>query len=93
MHYLLLYDDVPDMAERRTPFREAHLQAVRAGVDRGEIVCAGAFADPLDGAALFFEADSRARVEEFARQDPYVVSGLVTAWRVRQWNIVLGAAP
>jgi hypothetical protein len=28
--------------------------------------------------------------EDFARNDPYVKAGLVTAWRVRQWNVVVG---
>ena len=26
---------------------------------------------------------------DFARNDPYVVNGLVTSWTVRQWNEVL----
>ena len=26
----------------------------------------------------------------FARQDPYVVNGLVTSWRVRAWTTVIG---
>jgi uncharacterized protein YciI len=29
-------------------------------------------------------------VERFAEQDPYVVHGLVTAWTVRPWNVVVG---
>jgi uncharacterized protein YciI len=30
-------------------------------------------------------------VEAFALADPYVTEGLVTAWRVRSWNVVIGA--
>ena len=28
--------------------------------------------------------------ERFARNDPYVVNGLVAKWRVRSWNVVVG---
>jgi uncharacterized protein YciI len=35
-------------------------------------------------------AESAAPVEEFARADPYVTSGLVSSWRVRPWNVVVG---
>jgi hypothetical protein len=28
------------------------------------------------------------QVESFAQADPYVTSGLVTAWRVEPWNVV-----
>jgi hypothetical protein len=29
-------------------------------------------------------------VERFAAADPYVVHGLVTAWSVRPWDVVIG---
>ena len=48
------------------------------------------FADPVDGALLTFNASDRTVVEEFARKDPYVTGGLVTAWKVREWTVVLG---
>ncbi len=42
MHYLLFYDAVPDYAERRLPYRAAHLAHARAAVERGELVLGGA---------------------------------------------------
>jgi uncharacterized protein len=57
---------------------------------RGELLMAGAFADPVGGAALVFTARDRAVSERFAQEDPYVKEGLVTAWRVRQWNVLVG---
>ena len=45
MHYLLFYDYVPDVLERRPQFRGAHLQHARASLTRGELLLAGAFAD------------------------------------------------
>ena len=90
MHYLLLYDVVPDYVERRVPFRTAHLALARAAVDRGELVLGGALADPPDGAVLLFRGGSADVAEQFARTDPYVLNGLVTHWRVREWTTVVG---
>lgn len=90
MHYLLFYDVVPNYAERRLPFRAAHIAHAQAAVSRGELLLGGAFADPVDGAVLLFECDSPAPIEEFARTDPYVVNGLITKWRVRTWTTVVG---
>ena len=91
MHYLLLYDYVPDIAERRGPHRAAHLAHARAAVDRGELVLGGALANPMDGGVLLFLGDSAAAAEAFAQVDPYVLNGLVTRWRVREWTTVVGA--
>jgi uncharacterized protein YciI len=90
MHYLLFYDYVPDVLERRPQFRGAHIQYARTSVARGELLLAGAFADPVDGAVLLFSASSKDAVEQFAREDPYVTGGLVTAWKVRAWTTVIG---
>jgi uncharacterized protein YciI len=90
MHYLLFYDVVPDYAERRLPFRAAHLAHATAAVERGELLLGGALAEPIDGAVLLFDCDSPAPVEAFATSDPYVINGLVTRWRVRAWTTVVG---
>lgn len=90
MHFLLFYTYVPDVLERRPQFRGAHLAHARASVASGELLLAGAFADPVDGAALLFSAPSKDLVEEFARKDPYVLGGLVTEWKVRSWTTVVG---
>lgn len=93
MYYVLQYDYVEDVVERRAPLREAHLALARAAHGRGEIVLAGALADPVDAAVLVFRVDDREAVERFAREDPYVLNGLVTRWRVRAWTVVIGGEP
>ena len=92
MHWLLTYDYVDDIATRRAPFREAHLGLVRDLHDRGLLLMAGAVGDPIEGALLVFTADDQAVVDEFVAQDPYVSGGLVTAWQLRPWNVVVGQA-
>lgn len=90
MHFLLLYDVVEDYVTQRVPLRAAHLGHARAAVARGELVLGGALANPPDGAVLLFRGDSPQAAESFARADPYVVNGLVTRWRVREWTTVVG---
>lgn len=89
-HFLLFYDVVDDYPARRGEFRGAHLEKAWAASATGTLVLAGALADPIDGAVLLFRAPDKSVVEDFARQDPYVINGLVTHWRVREWTTVAG---
>jgi uncharacterized protein len=90
MHYLLLYDVVPDYLARRAAHRNEHLTLAWQANARGELVLAGALADPADGAVFLFQGSSPAVAEAFAASDPYVRHGLVTRWRVRAWTTVVG---
>ena len=89
--YALTYTVVPNFAERRLAFRDAHLRLIRDAHERGLLLFAGALGDPPNGALLVFRTDGPAAVEEFAGADPYVREGLVTAWQVRPWHVVIGA--
>src|SRR6187402_2426647 len=90
MHFLLIYDLTDDYIERRAPLRAEHLALARAAEARGELILAGALANPPDGAVLMFRGDSPEAAEAFAAADPYVKNGLVTRWRVREWTTVVG---
>jgi hypothetical protein len=90
MHYLLFYDVVDDYVTRRAPLRAAHIGHARESMARGELVLAGALANPPDGAVLLFRGRSPEMAERFAEKDPYVVNGLVKNWRVREWTTVVG---
>jgi uncharacterized protein len=90
MYYILLYEVVEDYINRRAQFREAHLKLLKQAHQRGEVVMAGAFSDPVDGAALVFKGSDSSIATRFAQTDPYVLNGLVTHWRVRGWNVVIG---
>src|SRR5207248_682390 len=90
MHYLLIYDVAPDYLERRAQFRNEHLKLAWDANARGELVLGGALDEPVDGAVLLFQGDSPAAAEQFVASDPYVKNGLITRWRVRKWNTVVG---
>ena len=90
MHYLLFYDVVDDYVTRRAPLRAEHIGHARDSIARGELVLAGAFANPPDGAMFLFRGASPEAAERFAENDPYVINGLVKKWRVREWTTVVG---
>jgi uncharacterized protein YciI len=90
-HFLLFYDVVDDYVARRAPFRNAHLAHAWAAAERGEMILGGVLVDPVDAAILLFKGESPAVAENFARADPYVLNGLITGWRVREWHTVVGS--
>lgn len=91
-YFALMYELVDDYLARRGAFREQHLALAKAAQERGEIVLAGAFAEPADRALLIFRGQDRSVAENFARKDPYVLNGLVKRWEVRVWTVVIGRA-
>jgi uncharacterized protein YciI len=89
MYFVLTYEMVEDLIEKRKPYREAHLTMARKAHAEGRLVMAGALMPP-NGALLLFRGESPAVAEEFAKKDPYVVNGLVKSWRVREWAVAVG---
>jgi uncharacterized protein YciI/heme-degrading monooxygenase HmoA len=89
-YYALFYEVVDDFVARRVPFRQEHLRLANEARERGEILLAGALAEPADRALIVFRAADKSKAEAFARKDPYVMNGLVKKWEVRPWNVVVG---
>jgi hypothetical protein len=87
-HLLLIYDYVDDMAARRGPYREAHLEHIRAEQRAGRIVMAGALGNPPSSGAMAFRGVDPKHAEAFVAADPYVKAGLVRSWRLEPWNLV-----
>ena len=92
-YFALFYDVVDDFIARRAVYRAEHLRAANEANARGELLLAGALADPPGGALLVFNVADAAAVERFARADPYVTQGLVRQWRVRPWTVVVPPQP
>jgi uncharacterized protein YciI len=88
-HFVLHYDYVPNIVERRAPFRPDHLELYRSWRASGRLVMGGAVGDPPHGALIVFDVADASEVEEFAAADPYVLNGLVAARRIEPWAVVL----
>lgn len=83
---LLIYEYVPDMAERRAPHREGHLALIQEYHADGRLVIAGGIGDPVHGGLLAFR--TRADADAFVAADPYGSAGLVVSSRVEPWAVV-----
>jgi uncharacterized protein YciI len=90
-YWVLVYELTDDYLERRTPLRPDHLALAQAAHDRGELVMAGALAEPADQVLVVFRGEDGAAARAFAESDPYVREGLVRSWKVRPWTVVIGA--
>jgi uncharacterized protein YciI len=89
-YYLLEYALIDDYLARRTTFREEHLALAREAHRRGNLILAGALAEPPDRAVLIWRTSDPSVIERFIDDDPYVRNGLVTSWTIRPWNVVIG---
>jgi uncharacterized protein YciI len=89
-YYALFYEVVDNFAELRAPFRQEHLKLADQANQRGELVLAGALAEPADGALIIFRGEDPTAASSFAENDPYVRNGLVKHWEVRPWTVVVG---
>ena len=91
MHFSMMWSTISWRAGPRTGRNISGSCGRRTAA--GELLLAGAFTDPADRALLVFRAPDRSAAEDFARNDPYVIRGLVTRWEVRSWAVVIGNEP
>lgn len=91
MYYILFYKTVSNYVERRAQFRKEHLAYATKYHEEGKLILAGSLADPVDEAILVFKGESPMVAEDFAKNDPYVLNGLITEWFVRPWSVVIGS--
>ncbi len=89
-HFLLMYEYGPDYMERRGPLRPSHLALAWKAAEAGDLVLGGVLTEPIDTGLLLFKGETPEAAEAFAKSDPYVIEGLVTRWRVREWMTVVG---
>ena len=90
MYFILHYQTINNFIEKREKYRAEHLEKVRDAFKNQYLVLGGALENPENEALLVFECEDRSIVEDFAKNDPYVVNNLVTSWSVRKWNVVIG---
>jgi uncharacterized protein YciI len=81
---VLLYQSAPDVLARAPALYPAHKARVDEFHRRGELLAVGTWADPREGSMAVFR--TRAAAEEFARDDPFVKSGVVSSYQIREWN-------
>lgn len=91
--FLIVYGYVPEMSERRTPHRSAHLAHVKDAEASGRLTFAAATMDPVDAAYLVVSAPNEADVHAWIAADPYMKAGLIRSVVIREIAVVTGARP
>jgi hypothetical protein len=83
--YVLFYESADNVAEKAPLHFAAHSAFGRAFHERGSLVAYGPFGNPQDeGSMAVFT--SRETAEDFARDDPFVLNGVVRNWYIREWD-------
>ncbi|KAL6760347.1 YCII-related protein [Haematococcus lacustris] len=92
-HWLLTYTYVEGIVEKRGPYRAAHLAGAQEQADAGKLVMAGAVGEPPSGATFVWSpAASEEDIRRFVQSDVYVSAGLVTAWSIAPFAVVVKGA-
>jgi len=81
LRYVLFYEsgDLSRAAENFPAHQARYTEFMR----RGELLALGPFTDGSGSIAVF---TTREAAEEFASDDPFVLSGVVSSWQVREWR-------
>lgn len=87
MKAVLLYRPRPDAMEKIQQHFPAHQVRLGAFHARGDLIAVGAWADPSEGAMGIFR--SRAVAEEFVREDPFMLHGVIASHEIKDWNEML----
>lgn len=91
MKYVLFYESADDVLSKAPAHFPAHRERLDEFHARGELMMVGTFADPqTEGSMSIFT--TREAAEEFASGDPFVLNGVVRAWRIREWDEILTEA-
>lgn len=88
--YVLQYEYVENMLDRRTPFREGHLALFGQQVQNGNVVLGGMIDYPPTGALVIFRHLTPNDIEQIVQQDPYVTNKLVTNYRIKPYIATSG---
>lgn len=80
---------VPNMVERRQPYREGHLAYLRQLKAAGNLLMAGAWTEPVDGALIVYHGENENQVRQMIEADPYHKAGLWPEFQIREWSVVI----
>ncbi|KAL3760313.1 hypothetical protein ACHAWU_006311 [Discostella pseudostelligera] len=83
--YILSYDYITDVLEKRGPFRDGHLGLAKSMVADGTCISGGPTLPPGEGVP---NGDA---AEKFVAEDPYVSNGIVTGHTISEWSVLLGS--
>ncbi len=73
-----------DVLEKRTPYRQAHLDGLAAQNEQGLLITIGPTKDVTKVFAIY-EAADEATVKNLVERDPYWKNGIWTEYTIKEW--------
>jgi uncharacterized protein len=85
MKYVLFYESGDDLQTKAPLHFPAHSAYGQSFHETGTLIAYGPFGNPEDeGSMAIFT--TREAAEQFARDDPFVLNGVVRSWTIREWD-------
>ncbi|HKV32595.1 MAG TPA: YciI family protein [Candidatus Dormibacteraeota bacterium] len=89
--YVLFYESADDVRSRAPQHFAAHVARWKEFQVAGTLLMVGTFANPQDeGSMAIFT--TREAAEAFAKDDRFVLNGVVRHWSIREWNEAIAAS-
>jgi uncharacterized protein YciI len=82
--YVLWGSYCEDVLEKRTPYRQAHLDGLAKQKEAGILITVGPTQD-LTQVFAIYEAPDRQTVKKLVESDPYWLNGIWTAYEIKEW--------
>ena len=89
--FLLKYEYIPEVLEKRGPYREEHIALANQFIEEGSCLSGGPVGEvdmQVPKGALFVFKDASS-AQKYAEGDPYVANGIVTKYSIQEWNVVV----
>lgn len=89
---VLEYAYIPDVLEKRGPYRAGHLELAQSLIAQDRCLAGGPFAESgsnSNPAGAYFWFTSEEAAKEFVSKDPYVTNGIVTGHKIYEWSVVV----
>ena len=86
MKIVSFYEMAPGALAQAKNYYPAHRARLEEFHARGVLLSAGPLGNPPESAMAVFT--TREAAEEFIKGDPFVTNGLVSSWRLVEWNAV-----
>lgn len=91
MTHILTYHFDNEYLKIRQPYRNQHFNYITPYLDSGALLLGGATeASPPKG-VLIFKGVSIQEIENFAKNDPYIINKVAVSFSIVQWNVVAGS--
>ncbi len=88
--FVTKFKSIEEVREKASEAVAAHVLRSNELRREGKLLMAGAFhnepGEPVTTMGVFY---SRQDAEEYARGDPFVLNGMVSEWRIKEWANIL----